>query len=245
MKVFAPGVQDEILLSLYCIPFSNKYGHVSVVSVHPYAVQFAAPSTLVYETIDNHTKKPIRQLGITALGTSAIYKRSISKKWLDGKSDTVWRCAKRVGSVEEAAVANGVITLPTEISVANGGDRVSVWRGPRPSSSSEAGARGSRDLLAHIVSSAADRGEISPDGLSQSFCLAVRPQLSDAAGCHAEVLPLFLAIAVEGYWSQGSANHAISDEVGIVVQEQRSDGANVRPTVNIIENITKGSDAIK
>ena len=232
----------EKLLSLHVVPFKNKNGHVSVVSNNPFAVTFQG-GDLRYD-VDKQAKPTVRQLTSAVLGASGSYVRRVSVERRNGSSDTVWRAAPRSGDAETAAVANGVIALPTELSVVNIHERVVVWRGPRPPDASEAKSRASRDLLAQVLST--NRSTTSTDGMSREFSFAIKPELVTAASAHDGVFLLFLAIAIEGFWSQGSACHALlGDEFGRSAPSRSTDGSDVRPAKNLIDGLHKQANAFK
>jgi len=120
------------------------------------------------------------------------YTRIVSKAREDGSADTLWR------SEEPAlrAASTGVLLLPGEISVVNANHRVLVYKGKQPANGTEASARVA-DLLALVPSA---REETS----GGHYEVAIHPALEEATASKPGVLPLFLAIALEAFWSQGA-----------------------------------------
>ena len=105
-------------------------------------------------------------------------------------------------------------------------------------------SRESRDLLAQVLST--NKSTTSTDGLSRDFALAVKPELVAAASASDGVLALFLAIATEGFWSQGSACHALlGDEWGVSAPSRSADESDIRPAKNLIDGLHKQSAALK
>ena len=239
IEVHSPD--GRVLLSMNVFPYKNRHGHVSVVSIHPFSVEFVnnIETGLSYE----QSGKKTRTLSSAALGDVGTYKRQVSKRRTASNADTTWRAPKRSGAAETQAVACGVITLPAEISVVNANHRVAVWRGSRPSDAQDAYERGSRDLLAQVLN--AGRGTLSSDGCTQVFELTIRPELADAAtAAGPAVISLFLAIATEGFWSQGSVNHASGDEVAIPAPSI-AHGQDVRDNKNLIDSIHATANQMK
>ena len=100
--------------------------------------------------------------------------------------------------------AAGVLLLPSELAVLNADERVRVYRGRRPADAAEESARAA-DLLAWVptkIDGGWGRGPIE---------VRVHPVLHEASEKHAPVLQLFLAIALEGFWSQGAASLGLFD----------------------------------
>jgi hypothetical protein len=243
LQVLPPGGEGAApLLALRVVPYKNSHGHVSVVSVHPFSVEFSniANAGLSYEKGEGNS----RSLRCAALGSVATYARRIAKRRPGGgNADTEWRSPRRSGAAEAMAVQSGAIALPGEITVVNVSQRVAVWRGARPSDAQDAYRRGARDLLAQVQN--ASRGALSPDGSTETFELAVRPELVEAASAAgAPVLALFLAIAIEGFWAQGAADFASMADIGVIAPSI-AQGADVRPNMNMIDSIRSGAKALK
>ena len=139
------------------------------------------------------------------LGGLRTYTRTVSKMpklFEAGSSDTLWTSEQRVQD-ESAAAAAGVLLLPSELAVLNA-ERVRVYRGRRPADAAEESARAA-DLLAWVptkIDGGWGRGPIE---------VRVHPVLHEASERHAPVLQLFLAIALEGFWSQGAASLGLFD----------------------------------
>jgi len=176
--------------------------YVSAKALHPVDVEFEVgdePPTA------NHPLPEV-PIGQTALGYSPklrtlvglrSYVRTVGKTRDVGSYDTNWRAA--IPPPEGAAAVTGASLLPDEISVVNVDERVCVYRGKRPANTAEANARAEAgDLMARVPT--------ADGGYSDLGCyeLAVRPDLIESYSQHAGVLPLFLAIAIEGFWSQGA-----------------------------------------
>ena len=140
------------------------------------------------------------------LGGLRTYTRTVSKMpklFEAGSSDTLWTSELRVQD-ESAAVSAGVLLLPSELAVLNADERVRVYRGRRPADAAEESARAA-DLLAWVptkIDGGWGRGPIE---------VRVHPVLHEASEKHAPVLQLFLAIALEGFWSQGAASLGLFD----------------------------------
>ena len=84
-------------------------------------------------------------------------------------------------------------------------------------------------------------------------CSSVRQSCSPASGglvCElvraagAPVRALFLAIATEGFWAQGAADHASGAEVGVIAPSVAA-GADVRPQKNLVDSMHKTAGAMK
>jgi hypothetical protein len=150
------------------------------------------------------------------LAGQRAYKRSVPNQrpshW-DGPSDTVWIAVEGEPLHPPPPAPPAALgVLPDAISVVNAKGRVCVWRGVAPPASLQ--QQPSAELLALMMS--AKRGQLdTSDYMSRNFELALAPALAAGLATDVAALALFLAIAIEGFWSHGSRSHAVGDEVGV------------------------------
>jgi len=229
-------------------PYKNKNGYVSVKSHHPYEVTFQLPGDLGAKLVYKSEKK-MRAL---VCNDAMAYVRTAGKPREVGPSDTTWSLAAPASAmaVVQPDCTHAVATaapssrpepgvpqeLPRTISVVNTGGRVLVWRGKRPTGAAEAAARAPTDLLARLQSAAS--GVDNPDG-SVRFRLELDESLAGRLRVHRGELPLFLAIALEAFWSQGACCHAFA-ELGVRATSVDSGGADVRPNSSVVADAFAG-----
>ena len=243
---------DETTLAIGVEPYKTKNGYVSVKSFNPFAVAFETPTCRIAYVMGKKKAKSI------VCNDSMVYVRRTGAGREVGPSDTTWRLAVKppvLGGVVQPdgtpAIATAMpvaehwsdpavpLELPRTISVVNANGRVLVWQGERPASASEAAARAPTDLLAR-VGSAVHGVDITADG-TMRYVLEVKESLASraqAAGNAAE-LPLFMAIALEAFWSQGARCHSFA-ELGIRASSVDTEGADVRPNSSVMRDAFAG-----
>ena len=179
----------------------TRAGRVSAKSLHPAAVTFDANSALIPATVGpdivpmgeaalQYDPKERRLLGLRS------YARTISKMRDIGSYDTQWRAEPSPLRLDGSSAAAGAQVLPNVISVVNAQERVCVYKGRRPENAQAAADRASAgDLLARVPT--------AHSKLRGRFEIAINPELDDLGSRFAGLLPLFLAIATEGFWAQG------------------------------------------
>jgi len=129
--------------------------------------------------------------------------------------------------------------LPHTLSVANASGRVLVWRGERPRSPAEAAARGPTDLLARVSEAVHGLHDPTAPAGQRRFQIEVHDSLIAAARREAGELPLFLAIALEAFWSQGARCHSV-EVVGVRAGSTVDGGADVRPNSTVVRDTFRG-----
>ena len=239
------------VLVCHVMPFKNKNGFVSVRAVHPFAVEFSVPEQLAY-AMDKKRRALVGHDGMT-------YVRQIAKTREIGPADTVWTLAVPPPAVavatpvaaSSAAVAVTATAapvaemvdapavsreLPRKLTVVNAGGRVLVWRGAAPRGAAECAHRAPTDLLARINSAVHGAAtDVATD--ARLYQVDVNGDL--AATLRPSEMPMFLAIAMEAFWSQGARGHS-AEVVGVRAESAVVGGADVRPNSSVVSDAFAG-----
>lgn len=193
IRVYAPS--GELVLTVQVQLWQTQRGHVSAKALHPANVEFSVgvpepPSSSLEESVPTGQISLAYSPRMRTLAGLRKYVRTVAKSRDLGSWDTLWRADNILPG--SAAALIGAALLPNEISVINVDERVCVYRGKVQAGVDTSSHSG--DLLARVPTAKSD---------SDCFDIAVHPELDAAYARHVGVLPIFLAIAIEGFWSQG------------------------------------------
>ena len=213
-------------LSMTVQLYITNGGRVHAGSLRPSAVTFSEP-TLSYDS------KTRRLEGVRE------YQQRITQTYHLSAYDTNFVV---VGAKDE-------IDLPCEISVVNNDGRVGVFRGAHTGAYTPASSTRTADLLAHVPTT---DGQIPSDwSCDQIFELRLHPGLEKCASNQPGALALLLAIATEGFWSQGGICHGgldprddthagAVDDIALLEHDLgRGNGSIVQPAKSLLRGIQR------
>jgi len=202
IAVSSPSGQHVLTVQVQL--FQTQRKTVSQKALHPASVEFivggAAPSQPDSSDGAAHEEVPVGEASLGYIPKSRLlaglrtYTRSVTKERDAGSYDTSWRS----DAPGLAAAPTGGLLLPSQLSVVNADDRVCIFKGKGPASASEASER-KEDLLARVPPSTTGAGVAVG-----RYQICVHPNLHASAANHSGVLQILLAIALEGFWSQGA-----------------------------------------
>lgn len=191
--------------------YITRSGRVQAGSLRPTHVAFGDRMC----TLNYDAKR--RQLSV---GGGLVYQQTITQSYHLSASDTHWI----------AKVQHPTDAVPLELSVVNNDGRVAVFRGRHVGSYAPDKSTRQADLIARVADTA---GHVPSDwSCDRVFELRLQPEVEAEAARGGESLALLLAIATEGFWSQGAIVHAGNDrddthggavdEVALLEQSGRS-----------------------